>query len=430
MAGSRALPILVLACSPPAPPAPSSKPSPPVWSPEADADTDSDSDSDADSDTDADLAPGVVVVVRASSIDDGVVTADEEVPLPSPADQDNFGTRVAALGDLDGDGLPDLAVTSEGSGLQERVSIFAGSGLLGGAPAIATVDATWVTSLVPLGDLDGDGLDELAIGHGGASLATIWPGAALRGVLADGGAPVTVTNYGSDGDLMALGDLDRDGTDDLVVDISFGPAWIPGSALGASFGWNGGYAFLPAAPDLPSVATTSLGDVDGDGVNDVLVSVVPRGTYGRPADGWLVSGVRLADGVTHDESVAFGLLSREAVYADQLEATALGDLDGDGLGEVVIDGVLFTGATLVAAPAWAAGVELGAAAGLPCDLDGDGLPELVGAEILAGASLAAGVPASTRVDGIRGAPDACLGDLDGDGRAEILVASPSEDPAR
>ena len=155
------------------------------------------------------------------------------------ADGDRFGVAAAPLGDLDGDGTLDLAVGAyvdrEGRGAV-WVLFLNPDGTVRQSRAVRLAEPVpgdlFGTSVAALGDLDGDGAPEIAVGAdhadgGGTDRGVVWivtlgpdggvlaarPIDAERGGLADGPA---------DGDLFghsvaALGDLDGDGTPDLAV---------------------------------------------------------------------------------------------------------------------------------------------------------------------------------------------------------------------
>jgi hypothetical protein len=219
-----------------------------------------------------------------------------------------------------------------------------------------------------------------------------------------------------------VGDLDGDGLHDLVVDSGLGPFLLRGSELGTSGAWTGAPAFAAQVAFDASVQTTALGDVDGDGLSDLLCSVQNREVGHRFAYGWLVSGGDVAQGGTLDQDDAFGVLYLDETVGSHLYGVELGDLDGDGLAEATVNTVLFTGAVLQAGPRWELGLDLGRG-GIPCDLDGDGLAELVGDDVLRGSALAAG-EIEVWVSGLSDVRS-CVGDLDRDGRQDYASADSS-----
>ncbi len=192
-------------------------------------------------------------------------------------------------------------------------------------------------------------------------------------------------------------------------------------------------------PVLTAHATPyAAGDVDGDGHADLGVyGSASGGAYG---DGLAYGPVDAAEGV----SFTVSLDGHEA-------GVGVGDLDGDGYGELVVTGGYYTSseyryrAVLVAGQAARDGAfdltrlddALGSnvAAG-PVDLDGDGYDDL----LLAGydsvrfwlGPLAADlVPsadnASGAFTGFEAGPDVTTGDVDGDAAADLVLAFPLAD---
>lgn len=131
-----------------------------------------------------------------------------------------------------------------------------------------------------VGDFDGDEADDLAVAAGGSQASNLW---VLRGTPESSGgrhAALTLAGLAEYADTpvaLAAGDVDGDGTDDLV-EISQEPA-APTRSLGVRLGVAGaGLGDLLPVGELPQdVADTQspqarLGDFDGDGRDDLAVS--------------------------------------------------------------------------------------------------------------------------------------------------------------
>jgi hypothetical protein len=312
-----------------------------------------------------------------------------------------IGTRLA-MGDLTGDGAVDLVVGSPYDSAKDIGLVFV---LPMGPAGMATTDATAVVKGTDVydmagyseavGDLDGDGLVDLAIGvpmsdpagFGGdpPGAAVIFPGPLSGTMTRDAG----ITLAGADEDeeagkqVLISGDLDGDGRDDLVVGArrfhidarnSRGAAYvltaIPASG---SLADAAGKVVGEAYDDGTGTHLAGVGDVDGDGKPDLAVGRDDGNVYlfsGAPSGEVPISAANAVITGIPDPIVASG-----------------GDPDGDGIDDLLVGGrglFLFRGPIAGTTDAAAASVRLEAASPIttllpPVDLDDDGRLELVSA---------------------------------------------------
>jgi large repetitive protein len=168
------------------------------------------------------------------------------------------GAFSLAVGDFNGDGKLDLAVGNESA---NTVSILLGDGSGGFSPAVDYAAGTSPGS-VAVGDFNGDGKQDLAVadvGSGGVSV-----------LLGDGTGRLsspTATTTGASPYSVAVGDFNRDGKQDLVVANSGGTA--------ASVLLGNGAGGLSAATNYTTGAAprgVAVGDFNKDGKPDLAIA--------------------------------------------------------------------------------------------------------------------------------------------------------------
>jgi hypothetical protein len=167
---------------------------------------------------------------------------------------------IAAAGDVDGDGLLDVAVPNAVDG---NVTILRGEadGSLAEAPAFSyAVESR--PYFAGLADLNGDERLDLVTSHAETSLLTILIGDGMGGFVPAPGSPVDAENRGYK---VRFGDVNLDGHTDLITS--------GGSRLAVLLGdGTAGFAPAPGSP-FPTGGgawSVAVADVDGDGVLDVV----------------------------------------------------------------------------------------------------------------------------------------------------------------
>lgn len=360
----------------------------------------------------------------------------------NPVVSRNFGYWVSGLGDVNHDGFNDFAVTDnlyDGPSADNigRVYVISGSDSVadvdidtpaGGTRVVATIDGFdtggQILSAEDAGDVNGDGIDDFAAG---SYTATPWgpsPTAVGAAFVVFGSAqPLTVraSALGEHGftirgpirggdrlgvSIAKLGDVNGDGKDDLLLgaDNGSGAAVVLGSASTATVYTR------PGAADAAVYACAGSTSPAGDGACADAAAPVERGYWvNGPAGtnfGWATAGVPDINGDAVPELLVgaynadFNALTNSgSAYVVYGKAQGHGTYDATTITpQGTADGFRVDG--------YAANAKLGRSVGSAGDFDGNGRPDLlVGAQgatsnplsyasvfLLGGAELATSTP--------------------------------------
>ncbi|WP_035611475.1 FG-GAP-like repeat-containing protein [Haloferula sp. BvORR071] len=263
--------------------------------------------------------------------------------LPEVENQ-QLGATFAAVGDINGDGVTDIAISDPGyategfpaSGAAFIVSGKDGTALRTYLPEFSASSQYFGTTLAAL-DADGDGVLDLAVGAPGyagsigASAGTVRVFSGATGALISAGFGTVGSQYGVS--LANAGDQNGDGKEDLFVGAS---TYVNGSFRGAVFIQSGADgSTLQTLQDnvtfsMFGTSVAAVGDVDGDGKPD-LATGTP--SY-RPTGGTFVGRVVLVR--SSDYTPVAQLIGTTPSGRMGNNLASAGDANGDGISDLLV----------------------------------------------------------------------------------------------
>jgi VCBS repeat protein/FG-GAP repeat protein len=364
------------------------------------------------------IVPFAVVLLLLPSGSASAAPTPVSFSAPAVFATAGFFPFAVAIGDLNGDGKPDLVVANSGN--PSTVSVLRGDGHGGFAAATTYPSGGFFASSVAIGDLNGDGRADVAVTNINSNNVCVLLGTG-------GGAlgPPTCFRTGTALDLaprsVVIADLNGDGKLDLVV------ANPNANNVGVLLG-NGTGAFALAAnyptgsPSEP--LSVAIADLNSDGRLDLAVA--------NNSGGLVVILLGNGDG-TFAPAVGYPLGAANG------RAVAIGDLNGDGRPDLVVGtlspGLLNPFGVMVLLGNGAGGFGtathyVAASFGFPevvsvGDLNSDGSLDLVTANgsVWLGDGLGGFGPAVSLTLGAANPNSLAVGDLNGDGMPDLVFGN-------
>lgn len=331
-----------------------------------------------------------------------------------------FGVRIANAGDVNNDGIQDLVVGAFrwDDGAVDNGAAFVYLGPTFSNPTLLSVSqagAAFGAGVGGAGDLNNDGFDDVVVGapnfdgpvgnNTGASFVYFGGAGPFNAVVdATINSPNSNANMGAA--VRGVGDVNNDGIDDLAVGVPrYNPSARPDQ--GGVFIYYGSTNFDTTADALLTIGTAGFntgtaiagGDVNGDGRPDVVVGAAGY----ESTNTFLNEGAALVflGGNGPIDTTPDAILRSGRADATGGASVAVGDINGDGIDDVISGAPL---SSLVVADGGMVQIWFGSTGPFDTLVDVTFFGSLIGEDF--GRSVAA------------------MPDLNGDGKAEVVVGAP------
>jgi len=286
--------------------------------------------------------------------------------LSGEAEDDGLGRAVAGVGDVDGDDRDDVLIGADNAeGRLGAAYLLMGDG--GQLVFVGEAESDNLGSSLAGGDVNGDGYDDVVMGAwgnddggylAGAAYLVLGrsggPSAGPSGAYRLSGADAKFTGEdieGGAGSAVAVADVNGDGDADVIVgafwdgtdDTEPGTAYIVEGPVSGNVALRNADAKLrgESPGDFASLTTANAGDVNGDGLEDLILGAYSNDNAGGEDAGaaYLVLGGRGASAL----SGSLSLSSADAKFTGETAGDQVGysvsgrvDVDDDGYDDLIL----------------------------------------------------------------------------------------------
>ena len=287
--------------------------------------------SDIDGDGKPDLAvansgSNTVSVLRNTSVS-GIVSFAAKVDFAAGS-----LPQAVSTGDIDGDGKPDLAVANQAANNTSVMRNTSTSGVISFAAKVDFVTGSGPKS-VSIGDIDGDGKPDVVVANSASADVGVLRNTSASGIINSGSfAPVVyfTTNFGGEGYnpwSVCIGDIDGDGKPELAVANFLENINVLSTvSIFRNISTPGVVNFAARINFYPGskASSVSFGDLDGDGKPDLAVA-----NYNS-------SNVSVFRNTSVTGTINTGSLTKVLTLSSGASpfSVCIGDLDGDGKPEI------------------------------------------------------------------------------------------------